>query len=139
MTGERYALDGLAIPETINLLHDLLDRVRLEHPELREEDTSALETAVVEIAGNLVRHGQGRPTYTFRLDVLADLLRAELVHAGEVTIPPGEPGVDPLALSLEESGRGIALAGAMLDELTCHAANGTSTWIMIRSRQPTQP
>ena len=139
MTGDRYTLEGLAIPGTNDLLHDLLEEVRLAHPELREEDTSALETAVVEIAGNLVRHGGSDPpaTYAFRLDVLDDRLRAELSHPGEVDYRP-DAG-DPLELSLDESGRGLALAGALLDELGYHAAHGTSTWTMVRARRRPPP
>lgn len=137
MSGDTYVLDGLAIPATINLLHDLLDEVRSEHPELRTDDTAALETAVVEIAGNLVRHGRTDPPphYAFRLDVLDDRLRAELAHPGEVEVT-NPPHSDPLELSLDESGRGLALAGAMLDELTYRFADGTSTWVMVRSRGP---
>ena len=37
MTGE-YLLEGLAVPESLNLLHDLLDRVGSEHPDIDSGD-----------------------------------------------------------------------------------------------------
>jgi hypothetical protein len=33
VTGD-YLLEGLAVPESLNLLHDLLERVGREHPDL---------------------------------------------------------------------------------------------------------
>ena len=136
MTGERYSLDGLANPDTLDLLHDLLDEVRAHHPELDEEDVSALETAIVEITGNLVRHSlqDPPPRYRLRLLVLGDRLQAELTHPDEVTLP--DPGsADPLASSLDESGRGLALAKALLHRLDYRFEEGRSVWLLERCRR----
>ena len=46
MTGE-YVLEGLAVPESLNLLHDLLDRVGRDHPDVDSADLMLFETAVV--------------------------------------------------------------------------------------------
>ena len=59
-----YRVDTLAVPETLNLLHDLLDRVRDENPDVEATDLMLFETAVIEIANNVVEHG--RPPGTIR-------------------------------------------------------------------------
>jgi serine/threonine-protein kinase RsbW len=57
VTGD-YLLEGLAVPESLNLLHDLLERVGREHPDLDAGDLMMFETAVIEVAGNVVEHGR---------------------------------------------------------------------------------
>ena len=77
MAGE-YRVDTLAVPETLNLLHDLLDRVREDHPDVENTDLMLFETAVIEIANNVVEHGRppGTIRYSFTLDVESDQLDA---------------------------------------------------------------
>ena len=84
MTGD-YVLEGLAVPESLNLLHDLLERAGREHPDLDARDLMMFETAVIEVAGNVVEHGRphGRVTWAFRLSVLPDRLEAQLSDSGE--------------------------------------------------------
>lgn len=130
--GGEYVLEGLSVPESIEDLHDLMTRVRRDHPEVGDEDVMMLETAVVEIAGNVVQHGrpEGRVAYRLQLDVLADRLRVRLVDSGstEVPWPPGE--VDPLA----EGGRGLALAGAAVDHLGYERVGDRNHWVLERLR-----
>jgi serine/threonine-protein kinase RsbW len=56
MSGD-YVLDGLAVPESLNLLQDLLEEVGQEHPELAASDLMLFETAVIEVAGGVVERG----------------------------------------------------------------------------------
>ena len=93
MAGE-YRVDTLAVPETLNLLHDLLDRVREEHPELESTDVMLFETAVIEIANNVVEHGRppGTIRYSFVLDVDSDKLLGHLSDGG----PPLEESERPM-------------------------------------------
>jgi serine/threonine-protein kinase RsbW len=139
MAGEasgEYALDGLAVPETLNLLHDLLARVGREHPGVGAEDLSMFETAVIEIAGNMVEHGvaPGGVTYGLRLDVRPDRLVATLWESGE-PVPDAEGrSADELPEVWSERGRGLALAGTVLDELTYQRVAGGNRWQLTRLR-----
>ena len=131
MAGD-YELDALSVPESIEDLHDLMDRARREHPEVRGEDLMMLETAIVEIAGNVVQHGrpEGRVAYSLRLEVRDDLLRVRLVDAGVGSVPWPPPVADPLA----ESGRGLALADAVVDRLDYERVDGQNRWVVERMR-----
>ena len=134
MTGE-YVIEGLAVPESLNLLHDLLERVGQEHPDLDSADLMMFETAVIEVAGNVVEHGRppGDVTWAFRLSVLPDRLQAKLSDSGE-EYPGGAWGTLMPADLLQEDGRGLALATAVLDSLEYERSTGANHWTMLRQR-----
>jgi serine/threonine-protein kinase RsbW len=134
MTGE-YLLEGLAVPESLNLLHDLLERVGLEHPDLSDADLMLFETAVIEVAGNVVEHGRphGRVAWTFQLSVLPDRLEARLSDSGE-EYPGGTWGTQMPVDPMQEDGRGLALATAVLDRLAYDRTDHVNHWTMLRLR-----
>lgn len=131
MAGE-YLLEGLAVPESLSDLHDLLERVASDHPDVDPGDLMMFETAVIEVAGNVVEHGrpQGKVLYTFRLQVLPDRVEARLREASEAVAPDvvGAAMPDPLA----EEGRGLALSRAMLDELRYERVDDENVWTLVR-------
>jgi serine/threonine-protein kinase RsbW len=133
MAGE-YALRGLAVPESLNRLQDLLDLVRREHPELDETDVSMFETAIVEIHGNVVEHGHppGQVIYAFELEVSSDRLVGILADTGVAA--PDLSGMDELPDEMAESGRGLWLAKATLDDLQYARAGDRNTWKLVRNR-----
>jgi serine/threonine-protein kinase RsbW len=131
MSGD-YLLDGLAVPESLNLLHDLLEQVGQDHPELAPSDLMLFETAVIEVAGNVVEHGQpsGQVRWRFRLAVREDSLEASLSDSGE-EYPGGAWGTD-MPEAMEEDGRGLALATAVLDSLVYERSGEVNQWSMVR-------
>jgi serine/threonine-protein kinase RsbW len=130
-----YALEAPAIPDSLTDLHVLLERVGREHPDLDTADLTMFETAVIEVAGNVVEHGrpEGEVTWAFRLSVLPDRLQGRLSDSGEAytggawgtTMPP-----DPL----EEDGRGLALATLVLDTLDYARSADANHWTLLRHR-----
>lgn len=133
MAGEAagLALEGWAVPEGLADLHDLVERARAAHPEVDPEAFMMMETAVIEIAGNVVEHGHpaGRIWWSFTLHVRPEGLEGVLSDDGQEydgdlsSVMP-----DPLA----ESGRGLALAQAALDELAYDRVGGKNVWTMRR-------
>jgi len=133
VTGE-YRMDGLAVPESLEQLHDLLETVREQFPDVDETALMMFETAVIEIHGNVIRHGRpkGKVAYEFRLAVHGDRLEAHLTTDDEAVpdlshLLAREPS-DPLA----ESGRGLWLADAMLDELQYSRSGQHNIWTMVK-------
>jgi serine/threonine-protein kinase RsbW len=131
MTGD-YLLDGLAVPDSLNLLHDLLEQVGGEHPELTASDLMLFETAVIEVAGNVVEHGQppGKVRWSFRLSIRPDRLEGTLSDSGE-EYPGGAWGTE-MPDTMEEDGRGLALATAVLDSLVYKRSGDVNEWTMVR-------
>ena len=135
MAGE-YTLDGLAVPESIQLLHGLLDDVRRDHPDLDDDTLAMFETAVVEIHGNVVQHGepQGGVLYSFTLDVLEDRLVGVLTDNSATT--PDLSEADSLPDEESESGRGLWLAQASLSDLRLDRVDGRNRWTLTRMLEP---
>ena len=132
MAGE-YRVDTLAVPETLNLLHDLLDRVREEHPDIERTDLTLFETAVLEIANNVVEHGRppGTIRYSFTLDVRTDQLLGRLRDGG----PALGESERPMPDTDSEDGRGLAIARVALDDLVYQRVDDHNEWTMVRRRR----
>ena len=138
MTGEAYELSGLAVPEDMERLHGLLEQASRENAHVSDEDVMMLEKAVMELANNVVEHGSvRRPVrWSFRLEVRDEELRAELSDSGEA-YPDWQPeGEHEMPDPLEESGRGLPLASAVLDELRYSRVAGVNVWTMVRRWSP---
>lgn len=135
MSGEELRLEGWAVPEELEALHQLCEQGRAAWPSVSAEAFMMMETAVIEIAGNVVEHG--RPVrqvhWTFRLRLRDDVLEGVLSddgHEYEGDLSSLMP--DPLS----ESGRGIALAQAALDELHYAREDERNVWTMRSAAQP---
>jgi len=134
--GSRYSVQGQAAPECFDELHALLERVSENHPEVGREDLDMLETAVIEIAGNVVEHGRppGQVSYSFFLEVTDTALESVLIESG-TEVPPDLDEPRPAPDDMSETGRGLLLAGAVLDELRYERRDGQNTWTMVRGRR----
>jgi serine/threonine-protein kinase RsbW len=132
-SGHHYELSGLAVPESLDLVQDLLARVRGEHTDIDETDLTLFETAIAEIHGNVVRHARppGRVVYAFTLTVRPDRLVGFLADTGE---PAPDHSALPVADDLDESGRGMWLARATLDELEYARSGDRNVWKLVRLR-----
>jgi serine/threonine-protein kinase RsbW len=130
-----YVLEGLAVPETLNLLHDLLERVGAEHPDIDAGDLMLFETAVIEVAGNVVEHGRpsGKVTWQFSLSVSPEQLEATLSDSGE-EYPGGTWGTEMPEDPMQETGRGLPLATAVLDRLRYRRDGDANHWTMVKTR-----
>ena len=133
MAGDDYYLEGFAVPEGIEELHTLLDRAGAEHPSLDPSDLMLFETAVIEIANNVVEHGvpAGGVRWRFALRILPGELEATLSDSGEAY--PAE--LDrTMPDELAESGRGLPLAHAILDRCDYTRGEDANHWTMVRRR-----
>jgi serine/threonine-protein kinase RsbW len=135
--GGSYTLRGNAGADGLTLLHELMERVGSDHPGIEPLDLSMMETAVIEVAGNVVEHGTppGALHYEFRLEVTKDHLRALFLDTGDPVPTPADGSVHD---DLAESGRGLWIARGALDELRYERRGATNAWIMTRSRTASQ-
>ena len=135
MTGDLYELGGLAVPGDLEQLHDLLEQASAEHPHVPAADVMMFETAVMELANNVVEHGRpaGQVRWQFSLRVLPDALTARLSDSGEEYPGWHTTGVPEMPGEMAESGRGLALASAVLDELDYRREDGVNVWLMRRT------
>jgi len=130
--GDReYVLEGFAVPEQLDAVHTLLAQAAGEHPELDPMDVMLFETAIIEIANNVVEYGrpEGEVRWKFTIRVREDEIEAELDDTGQRFTPArgkGMPGEQA------EGGRGLAMAEALLDQIEFQRLDDTNHWRMVR-------
>jgi len=125
---------GPAELSLVDDVHEALESLWEQAPGVGDEDRMLFALAVSEVATNVVEHAEGaapaQVTVTLTVDdaaltaVLTDDADPALIRLGEVSMP----GADA------ESGRGLALALATLDELI-HEPEGGNVWRLRRFRR----
>jgi len=137
----RVEVSAPATPEMMNLAHDAIERLWSVHEGVGTVERIRFETAVVEILGNIIEHAyeldtSGNPQ-TRRFDL------ALTVTDEEVVAEFGDDG-RPVALDLSavampddeaESGRGLAMAKAAVDDLSYDRVEGRNHWRLSVRRQ----
>jgi len=137
----RLELSAPATPAMLDLVHSVLEKLWEQHDDVGAEDRIRFETAVIEVLGNIVEHA-------YALDAApADALRRFDVSLSatpeELVARFGDNGV-PMAIDLSEvampgedaeSGRGLALAVAALDDLSYERVDGRNLWRLTCRRR----
>lgn len=127
---EPHEVHGPAGPALLDALHALLDRFWAANPAVGERDRLLFATALAEVVANVVAHAGAPAQVHVRLEAGPGGIRAELVDDGaaapEGILDPAPPD------DLTESGRGIAIAQAALDELTYRREGGRNRWTLGR-------
>jgi serine/threonine-protein kinase RsbW len=124
-------LETEASPACLDAVHELLAQLWAQRPDAGADARARFTTAVAELVANVVEHGRtaaGRPPrLVLSLAAAPGAVVADLEDDGiEVPPVPPAPG-DPLA----ESGRGVALAAAAVDELSYARADGRNRWHVV--------
>jgi serine/threonine-protein kinase RsbW len=129
-----YAVTVPAEPDGLEHLHVLIDRARHDWPAVSSDDFDLLETAIIELAGNVARHGRpsGTTEVTLTVSIDADELKAVLVDAGRPLVVDLDAELPP---DMDEAGRGIAMARMAVDDLAYEHDGGINTWRLIRRRR----
>ncbi len=127
-------LEAEAVPACLDDLHALLAEVWSQAPDVVEGDRSRLTIALAELVANVVEHGRtpsGRPPH-LRVAVLAEAERlvADLRDDG-IGFPPRADLPDD---ELAESGRGLALVHAVLDEVHYERRDEHNRWHLVVHR-----
>lgn len=118
----------------VDAVHDALEELWREVPDVSDDDRLLFGLAVSEVVTNVVEHapGDAPPTVVVELSVdhhrllavLSDDAEPALIRLDEVHMPAEDA----------ESGRGLALALAALDELRHETGEG-NTWVLRRDRR----
>ena len=125
-------LEGRAELDCLERVHDLVDELWTRVPAVAPTDRHRFETAVVEVAGNIIEHGGADVRLRLWLQVHPDLVEAHFRDTGRSVVLDGAVGQlpDPLA----ETGRGIALARAVVDEVAYERTGLTNRWHVVQRR-----
>jgi len=119
-------------PGDVNLIHELLVGVWENSPEVPIEERFRFETALIELASNVIRHATSSNGVSCVLRVLSTqgYLQAELRD----TADPGDVQLVGRVMpdGMAESGRGIPVIQSLVDELEYSQDDGHNLWRITR-------
>lgn len=132
--GQIHVLETIASPSCLDAVHDLFADLWAGTPDVAAADRMAFETAVAEVAANIVEHAARREGVTLRLVLQAgaDKVSAHLEDGGYPYEPDAvEPSSDE---DLPERGRGLSIARALTDDLVYERDGAFNRWYLARVR-----
>jgi serine/threonine-protein kinase RsbW len=124
-------------PGDVDAVHALLEAVWLDVPDVPMMERFKFETALLELASNVVKHADGGCGLwcTLEIDAYPGHIEATVLDDGEPSdVPVLVPRDMPDALS--ESGRGIAMIQALVDDLGYSREGTTNRWRISRTFEP---
>ena len=128
---DRRLLETLTGPGALSEIHRALDDMWACHREIPSSVRIAMTTGVAEIGGNIVEHAGRSGPVPLRMDIEVTPTTVTVVF----TDKGDEVAVDLHALSLPDAsarhGRGLALASAVLDQLTYHRHGTCNQWTLV--------
>lgn len=119
-------------PDNVDLVHELLSSVWEKAPNTSNRDRFSFETALVELASNVIKHADAGDgvTYTITIKIHDDAIEAEIVDSGQQMHV--ELDEHSLPDDLAESGRGIPIIMALVDHISYDRNENLNTWNIKR-------
>ncbi|MDT0117590.1 ATP-binding protein [Microbacterium sp. PRF11] len=132
----RRSLETAVAPESLDAVFDLLAQWWPEVGEVPAVTRLGFETAVIEIAGNIVEHSRGDAAarrFTLELFADAEVLAATFRDDGD----PPLLDLDAVRMADEDevSGRGLALASATVDDVALRRDGDRNVWTLESKRR----
>ena len=121
-------------PDGVDLVHAALASLWAERADIDETDRMMFETALIELASNVIQHATSSTAIVCRVEITADdsVLRAELIDSAD---PPDiDDGPRQMPDEFAESGRGLAFIQALVDDFQHHRVGGENVWTISKTR-----
>jgi serine/threonine-protein kinase RsbW len=132
--GVELVLDTTASPACLDEVHELFERLWTVAPDVAVTDRMAFETAVSEVAANIVEHAARGEAVALRLLLRAGAERVE-AHLEDGGYPYEEDAAAPVpGGDLSEHGRGLVIARALTDKLVYERDGAVNNWFLSRRR-----
>jgi serine/threonine-protein kinase RsbW len=121
-------------PDGIDLVHGALASLWEECEDISEMDRMMFETALIELASNVIQHATSSTAIVCHLEITADetTIRAVLVDSADP--PEIDEGPREMPDEFAESGRGLAFIQALVDEFEHHRDKGRNVWTIAKRR-----
>jgi len=133
-----HVVRAASAQEWFDTLPDAFARLWAQVPGVPADDRWAMELAVTEIAGNLLRHSADPGAVTVRAELSANAHEVRAVL--EDTAPGVELDLDrPMPGPEAESGRGLALVRACANVVEHRAGPAGTRWVLTRTAEGRDP
>ncbi|MGK2853591.1 MAG: ATP-binding protein [Microbacteriaceae bacterium] len=119
-------------PDDVDTVHNLLETVWSDAPGISLRDRMSFETALVELASNVIQYANAGTGVSCRVSVETqdDQISASLCDSGKAA--DVELDAQRMPDGMAESGRGIPLIQALVDELTYSRDDDVNHWEITR-------
>ena len=122
-------------PDDVDTVQDYIQRVWSESPELDSMDKLKFETALVELAANIIKHSNdgGGVEGSLSITIHPDRIRCDITDTSEAS----NIALDTRQMPGEfaESGRGIAFIQRLVDVLHYERRGGENLWMIEKLRE----
>lgn len=128
-----HAFVMVSPPDTVGRVHDLLSKVWVDSPHISATDRASFETALIELAANVIQHANGGRAVecTIAVDASEQAISATLIDTGEEASP--DLALVEMPEASAESGRGLAIIKALVDEVVYDSDGSVNCWRITRS------
>lgn len=138
----RFSLRADGVPESLELVHELLETVWESEAGIDLMQRIRFETALIEVASNIIEHsrpGASDPIqFELELECSPERLYAEFhdnAQPAGIDLSATPPPEDLSSLeNISSSGRGLALAKVALDEFSYAKLDAGNKWTLLCKR-----
>ncbi len=130
-----YKRDLTVPPDDIFDVHEFLRNVWEEKSSLSETDRYSIETAIIELTSNIFQYSEvaGRIACNIVIEIEDEKVSVTITDNGELAVLELDEHIMPDEFS--ESGRGIALIRALVDEFTFDTTENKNQWRLSKRIQ----
>lgn len=134
MTKRETSMRFSSPPTDVDAVHDFLEGIWEANPDIDEMDKMAFETALIELASNVIQHADTGDGVTCVMVVSSDsgVLRAQFSDTAEAGGFRMRTATMPDEFA--ESGRGLAFMQMLVDEVQYERIDGRNVWSLTKKR-----
>ena len=138
----RFSLRADGVPESLELVHDLLEQVWESEAGIELMERIRFETALIEVASNIIEHSKPADSdpirFRLELECSPERLYAEFhdnAKPAGIDLSAAPPPEELSSLdNISSTGRGLALAKVALDEFSYAKLNPGNKWTLLCKR-----
>ena len=138
----RFSLRADGVPESLELVHELLEKVWESEAGIDLMARIRFETALIEVASNIIEHSRPAASdpiqFELELECSPERLYAEFhdnAKPAGIDLSATPPPEDLSSLGkISSSGRGLALAKVALDEFSYAKLDAGNKWTLLCKR-----
>jgi serine/threonine-protein kinase RsbW len=126
-------------PDGVDAVHTALASLWTERADVDEMERMMFETALIELASNVIQHASSNTTIICHLEISANDTTLSAILTDSADPPHIDTGAREMPDEFAESGRGIAFIQALVDQFDYRREPGSNVWTISKNRTAVGP